>query len=132
MRRAQDGAAAPGARTRAPGAILRRVATIVALVMLLLAVGVLGTVGWIGSERAIHPKVAIYAWGLRTYPNLKPQDVTIVSQTSGIVVTQANRAFPILMMMVVPTQRATVASNWFEMPNNGQSELIPPSGSSTP
>src|SRR5207253_10818738 len=36
------------------------------------------------------------------------------------------------MMMVVATHRATVASNWLEMPNSGQSELIPPSGSFTP
>jgi hypothetical protein len=42
------------------------------------------------------------------------------------------RAFPILMMIVVPTQSATAASNWFAMPNSGQSELMPPSGSVTP
>jgi len=67
------------------------VATIVVSVVLVLAVGVLGTVGWIGSERAIHPKVAAYSWRLSAYPNLKPQDVTLVSQTH---ITLAGRFFP--------------------------------------
>ena len=41
-------------------------------------------------------------------------------------------AFPILMMTVVPTHSATVASNWLAIPNSGQRELIPPNGSTTP
>src|SRR3990172_8124693 len=36
------------------------------------------------------------------------------------------------MISVVPTDSATAASSWLLMPNNGQSELIPPSGSVTP
>ncbi len=34
--------------------------------------------------------------------------------------------------IVVATHRAIALSNWFAMPNSGHSELIPPSGSSTP
>src|SRR3954469_7723384 len=60
------------------------------------------------------------------------EKVTATSQTSGVNVTNAKRARPLLMMIVVATQSATVASNWLAMPNSGQSELIPPSGSCTP
>ena len=38
-------------------------------------------------------------------------DVTIVSHTMGMMVTKANLAFPILMITVVPTHNATVASS---------------------
>src|SRR5467141_1456319 len=58
--------------------------------------------------------------------------VTVTSQASGVSVTQANRCRPILMRIVVPTHSATAASSWFEIPNSGHSELIPPSGSTTP
>ena len=36
------------------------------------------------------------------------------------------------MIIVVPTQSAIAASSWLLMPNSGQSELMPPSGSMTP
>src|SRR2546430_9931109 len=58
--------------------------------------------------------------------------VTITSQASGVSVTQAKRARPILMRIVVPTHNATAASSWFEIPNRGQREVIPPKGSTTP
>src|SRR5882762_9185857 len=58
--------------------------------------------------------------------------VTVTSQTSGAAVTHANRPRPILIRIVVPTHNATAASSWFEIPNSGHSELIPPSGSTTP
>ena len=41
-------------------------------------------------------------------------------------------ARPILIMIVVATHSATVARSWFEIPNSGHKELIPPSGSFTP
>src|SRR5262245_23016863 len=53
-------------------------------------------------------------------------------QTRGKRVTATYRVLPIFMMMVVATQRATIANSWLEIPNNGQSELIPPKGSLTP
>ena len=58
--------------------------------------------------------------------------VTMASHASGSRVIHAWRALPILTMIVVPTQSATAASSWFEMPNNGQSVFTPPSGSITP
>jgi hypothetical protein len=45
----------------------------------------LGTVGWIGSERAIHPHAATYTWRLADYPNLRPQNVTFISRTGRVV-----------------------------------------------
>src|SRR6185436_1680850 len=51
---------------------------------------------------------------------------------SGAIVTHEYLIFPILMMMVVLTHSAMAASSWFAMPNSGQSELMPPSGSITP
>src|SRR5215208_4429066 len=58
--------------------------------------------------------------------------VAASSQASGNSVIQAYRALPLLMMSVVPTHRATDARSWLLIPKSGQSELIPPSGSSTP
>src|SRR4030095_5075561 len=58
--------------------------------------------------------------------------VVAASQTRGSSVTQAYFAFFILMMTVVPTVSAIAARSWLLMPNIGQSELIPPSGSRTP
>src|SRR3989440_267131 len=89
--------AAPQARTLAktgggarPSRLGRIVAWLCALV-LVLAVAVLGTVGWIGSERAIHPHAATYTWRLADYPNLRPQNVTFSSRTG---ITIAARFFP--------------------------------------
>src|SRR5437763_2698906 len=63
-----------------PSRLGRIVAWLCALV-LVLAVAVLGTVGWIGSERAIHPHAVTYTWRLTDYPNLRPQNVTFISRT---------------------------------------------------
>src|SRR3989440_2599312 len=89
--------AAPQARTLAktgggarPSRLGRIVAWLCALV-LVLAVAVLGTVGWIGSERAIHPRAVTYTWRLADYANLRPQNVTFSSRT-GIKI--AARFFP--------------------------------------
>src|SRR5260221_14400382 len=59
-------------------------------------------------------------------------NVTVISNANGASVTAAYRAFPDLMMMVVATHKATVAKSWFEIPNSGHNELMPPSGSRTP
>src|SRR6185503_20338162 len=58
--------------------------------------------------------------------------VEVARNTIGTTVTQAYRAFFILMITVVPTVSAMQASSWLLMPNIGHRELIPPSGSSTP
>jgi fermentation-respiration switch protein FrsA (DUF1100 family) len=51
-----------------------------------LALVVLGVVGWIGSERAIHPKAASYQWSLADYPDLHPQTVSFLSRTGVTIV----------------------------------------------
>ena len=58
--------------------------------------------------------------------------VTDSSQAMGRQVTHIYLARCIFTKMVVATQRATVASNWFEMPKSGQRLLMPPRGSITP
>ena len=58
--------------------------------------------------------------------------VIVTSQTIGRSVTQIHFSLPIFIRIVVATTRATAASNWFEIPNSGQSELMPPNGSTTP
>jgi fermentation-respiration switch protein FrsA (DUF1100 family) len=94
---ARQESAAPRARTAAKtgeGSRRSRLGRIVARVcalVLVLAVAVLGTVGWIGSERAIHPHAVTYPWRLTDYPNLRPQNVTFLSRT-GIKI--AARFFP--------------------------------------
>src|SRR5580704_11987816 len=59
-------------------------------------------------------------------------NVTETSHASGTSVTAAYFARCILIMIVVATHRATIASSWLAIPNSGHNELIPPSGSFTP
>ncbi|HVT92849.1 MAG TPA: alpha/beta hydrolase [Bryobacteraceae bacterium] len=51
------------------------------LAAVVLTVSVLAGVGWIGSERAIHPKPAHYRWELASFPDLHPQNIQIQSRT---------------------------------------------------
>jgi fermentation-respiration switch protein FrsA (DUF1100 family) len=90
----QDSAAPQARRSVKTGVRPSRLGRIVAVLcalVLVLAVAVLGTVGWIGSERAIHPHAATYTWRLADYPNLRPQNVAFISRT-GIKI--AARFFP--------------------------------------
>lgn len=99
MRDRQPSAAtvAPGptgvARAGAPAPSGRRVTVALCLAFVLAVVGVLGGVGWMGSERALHPKQPLYAWSLAGYPALKAtvQQVTFRSSTG---VRMAARFFP--------------------------------------
>jgi uncharacterized protein len=70
---------------------LGRIVAVLCALVLVLALAVVGAVGWIGSERAIHPGTATYTWRLADYPNLRPQNVTFISRT-GIKI--AARFFP--------------------------------------
>ena len=91
-REVREGAPRPAARrARTRGATLRRIGKIVLALVVLLAVAVVGGVGWIGSERAIHRAPNNYSWGLNDYPNLKPEPVTIASRTGTRI---AGRFFP--------------------------------------
>ena len=58
--------------------------------------------------------------------------VTVSSHTSGIAVAIAKRGRRDFTRIVVPSASAVVASSWFAMPKSGQSELMPPKGSTTP
>jgi fermentation-respiration switch protein FrsA (DUF1100 family) len=42
---------------------------------LLLVLTVLGSVGWVGSERALHPAYRRYKWNLATFPDLQPERI---------------------------------------------------------
>jgi fermentation-respiration switch protein FrsA (DUF1100 family) len=43
----------------------------------LLALVLLGAIGWIGSERALHPGYHPYGWSLATFPVLHPERVQV-------------------------------------------------------
>ena len=78
----------------------RRVVILCLALVLALGVGTLGTVGWIGSERAIHRQPKTYAWQLSDYPDLRPERVTVASRTqtalAGTFFPGRNRATIIL------------------------------------
>ncbi|MDI3341767.1 MAG: alpha/beta fold hydrolase [Sphaerobacter sp.] len=58
-----------------------RRARLALLVVVLLAAGVLGGVGWVGSERALHPEPAVYPWTLAAFPELRAEPVVFQSRT---------------------------------------------------
>jgi dipeptidyl aminopeptidase/acylaminoacyl peptidase len=60
-------------------------------VALLATLSVLGGVGWVGSERALHQPDKVYPWRVADYPGLRPERVT-VSGSGGI--TLAGTFFP--------------------------------------
>ncbi len=60
----------------------------IALGFVALVVVALLTVGWVGSERAIHPKAAHYRKGLADFPDLHPQDVSFDSRTKVRIAAQ--------------------------------------------
>ena len=58
--------------------------------------------------------------------------VTASSQASGSAVARPKRGRPDFTKIVVAQASAVAASSWLAMPKSGQSELMPPSGSTTP
>ena len=48
----------------------------ISVVVVILAGAVLGGVGWVGSERALHPQSHGYKWSLADYPALQAERVT--------------------------------------------------------
>ena len=58
--------------------------------------------------------------------NAPALSVVVATNAIGTSVTQAYFAFPMLMMIVLPTARATAASNWLAIPNIGQIVLMLP------
>ena len=59
----------------------RKLALRVLLPLCVLGVLMLGVIGWIGSERALHPQYYTYKWNLATYPDLHAESVKIHSRT---------------------------------------------------
>ena len=45
--------------------------------LLLLSLACLVVIGWIGSERALHPGYHRYDWSLATYPDLHPEPIQV-------------------------------------------------------
>lgn len=80
---------------------------------LTMAVAVIGGIGWVGSERAIHQPDKTFPWQLSDYPNLQPERVTVASSTG---ITLAGTFFP-------GTSRATIVlSHGY---GNDQEEVLP-------
>jgi alpha-beta hydrolase superfamily lysophospholipase len=71
--------ALPSEPRRRAWAILTRAAAGLAILALL----TLASVGWIASERAIHPTQDTYRWTLADYPALHPLDAHIKSRTGA-------------------------------------------------
>lgn len=44
---------------------------------------VIGGVGWVGSERALHPGYYHYSWSLANYPDLQPEPLEMNSSTGA-------------------------------------------------
>jgi uncharacterized protein len=63
---------------------MRRWSTTFLTLLVLLPAGLLG-VGWIGSERAIHPHTAHYRKTLRDFPALHPEDFRFASPTHAVI-----------------------------------------------
>ncbi len=49
---------------------------------LVLSMACLGTIGWVGSERALHPGYEHYEWSLDTFPDLHPEHIHVRSACS--------------------------------------------------
>jgi uncharacterized protein len=66
----------------------RRALTILAWLaagMAVLALLALGSVGWIASDRAIHPAQDTYRWNLSDYPSLHPLNARIKGRTGAVL-----------------------------------------------
>lgn len=61
------------------------------LLLSVLAIGLIGGIGWIAAERALHPALNQYPWTLADYPHLTPEPVALQSRTN---VTIGGRFFP--------------------------------------
>jgi hypothetical protein len=59
--------------------MLRRITLWCVAGLVLLSVASFGAVGWVGSERALHPEYHRYQWSLATFPDLDPEHIQIRS-----------------------------------------------------
>jgi dipeptidyl aminopeptidase/acylaminoacyl peptidase len=49
------------------------------VIALLFSLACFGTIGWVGSERALHPGYERYEWSLDTFPDLQPEHIHVLS-----------------------------------------------------
>ena len=56
-----------------------------ATVMVALGIAVIGAVGWVGSERALHPGYHHYDWSLSTFPDLRPEPVQVKAGDGAVL-----------------------------------------------
>jgi dipeptidyl aminopeptidase/acylaminoacyl peptidase len=47
--------------------------------LVLLSLASFGAIGWVGSERALHPEYHQYEWSLATFPDLDPEHIQVQS-----------------------------------------------------
>ena len=59
--------------------MLRRVTLWFAAGLVFLSLASFGAIGWIGSERALHPDYHQYEWSLATFPDLAPEHIQLRS-----------------------------------------------------
>ena len=67
---------------------LKRIAAWTGVCLLILALAGLLVVGWIGSEKAIHPAAATYPKSLADFPDLHPRDVGFDSRTHTTIAAE--------------------------------------------
>lgn len=59
--------------------MLRRITLWCVAGLVLLCLASLGAIGWVGSERALHPDYRRYQWSLATFPDLEPEHIQVRS-----------------------------------------------------
>ena len=65
------------------GSRIKRAARAAAIAFFPALLALLGGIGWIGSERAIHPAARHYAIGLADYPDLVPTEIGFQARTGA-------------------------------------------------
>ncbi len=126
----------PSKRRRGARPLLIRAVCAVAI----LGVVALGSVGWVASERAIHPAQDAYRWTLSTYPELHPLDARIRSRTGANLAVSffpgARRSVVVLShgygdnrLQMLPwadfLHRAGFAVITYDMRGRGESDPLP-------
>ena len=59
--------------------MLRKIALWCVAGLVLISLASFGAIGWVGSERALHPEYHRYEWSLATFPDLDPEHIQVRS-----------------------------------------------------
>jgi fermentation-respiration switch protein FrsA (DUF1100 family) len=70
---------------------MKRIILSVLAGLLFLSLLAFGAIGWVGSERALHPAYRKYDWTLATYPDLRPEPIHV--RTADNIILEG-RFFP--------------------------------------